>query len=272
MAEPTRFSSDTPIKNLTTQKVEYNISQHRKFIKDRSIHTLWERAYLCPCMNKSSGSANSSCQRCHGRGWAYLPAKPANMIIQGQEKGVTNTDLGLYDSGTAIGTNDFDARMAFRDRITVPDVKIGQSLIYSITESRQKRGIFLTYDVDTIDFITSMERELIEGKDYTFDKHSNKLFPDASLIGEVISLNVSVTLRYIVIDLLKESRYQYTTLNRTDPKFEQLPQKLLLKREDTIVLPEPFVLDADTETRVELVNDPKRKPRQQGGFYEGMFD
>ena len=83
-----------------------------------------------------------------------------------------------------------------------------------------------------------------------------------------------MTLRYVVSDILKESRYQYTTFNEPKPRFENLPQKLLLKREDVIVLPDPYVVNDALEKDIELqVEDPKAKSGQGslGGFFNGAF-
>lgn len=55
------------------------------------------------------------------------------------------------------------------------------------------------------------------------DYDTNTIYPNESLIDTNISINMSVTLRYIVIDLLKESRYQYTTFGVKQTQFETRP-------------------------------------------------
>ena len=59
-----------------------------------SIPSLWEKSYLCPCRNRMTRQPNPSCERCRGRGIAFLPPKPLSIIIQSQEKGIINADLG----------------------------------------------------------------------------------------------------------------------------------------------------------------------------------
>ena len=107
-------------------------------------------------------------------------------------------------------------------------------MIFLITKDRLKKGIPLTYDVKEITFIRTDDRLLYE-EDY--EVKNNRLFLKDDLEGQNITLNIYMTLRYTVTDILKESRYQYTKFNEPKTKFENLPQKLLLKREDVMVRP-----------------------------------
>src|SRR5699024_7027342 len=111
-----------------------------------------------------------SCRICHGRGTAYLPAKDIVVAIQNQEKSMQNMDLGLYDSGTAIGTSMPDSAITFRDRITLPDVEIQHSLVFDVTQKRINDGFWLPYDVKRIEYSITDNGELIyETDDYLFD-------------------------------------------------------------------------------------------------------
>ncbi|WP_220428474.1 hypothetical protein, partial [Streptococcus lutetiensis] len=78
-----------------------------------------------------------------------------------------------------------------------------QHFIFDVTEKRIERGFYLVYDVKEIQYALVMDRELVEGTDYRFDRDKNMFFPNESLLGENVSLNISTTLRYLVSDLLK---------------------------------------------------------------------
>lgn len=229
-----------------------------------SLPTLWEKSYLCPCRNKATRQPNQSCKLCHGRGIAYLPAKPLNVTIQSQEKGIMNADLGLLDSGTAIGTPDRNSQVSFRDRITLENVKVSQSFIFDVSEKRVSNGFYMVYDVNEIEFATTMDGEIREGTDYELDLKNNLLFPKEHLSGKNVSLNIKTTLRYMVADLLKEHRYA----PQQDGTFEPMPQKLLLKREDIFVDKEAFELGTNEEETGEMI-DTKRQPSVDGlnGFF-----
>lgn len=229
-----------------------------------SLPALLEKSFLCPCRNRSTRQPNQTCKLCHGRGIAYLPPKPLKVIIQSQEKGLTNGDIGLLDSGTAIGTPERGIQVAFRDRITVPSAVVAQSFIFDVSQRRIDQGFYMVYDVKQIDFATSMKGELYEGSDYTWDREKNLFIPKAHLLKENISINIQTTLRYLVADLLKEHRYARNTLGQ----LIKLPQKLLLKREDIFIDKEAFevgVNDADIGQMI----DTKRQPAVDGlnGFF-----
>mgnify|MGYP001032767531 CR=1 FL=1 len=230
-----------------------------------SIPTLWEKSYLCPCRHKATKQPNQACNRCHGRGIAYLPPQSVKIIIQSQEKGVFNGDLGLMDAGTAIGTPaDRTFRAAFRDRITVPTALVSQSFLFDVSDRRIKNGFYMVYDVKEIEFATTVDSELVEGVDYTIDIHKNLFFPKEHLAGKMVSINILTTLRYMVADLLKEHRYAPDQAN----KLVRTPQKLLLKREDLFIDKESFEVGVNDEEVGEMV-DTKRKPSTDGlnGFF-----
>lgn len=233
--------------------------------KNMSIPTLWEKSYLCPCRIKETRQPDPSCPICRGRGIAYLPPEPLNVVIQSQEKGVYNGDLGILDSGTAIGTPQRQTKVSFRDRITVKPAKVSQSFIFSVTARHIKRGFYMVYDVNEIEMAITMEGEIEEGKDYTVDWENNLFFPKPRLKDKNVSLNILTTLRYMVSDLLKENRYA----KQLDGTYEQSPQKLLLKREDIFVESESFETGITDDEDVGEMIDTKRKPSNDGlnGFF-----
>ncbi|AIW03334.1 hypothetical protein CPT_Mater177 [Bacillus phage Mater] len=229
------------------------------------IPCLWEKSYLCPCRDRATKQPNQACPRCHGRGIAYLPPVPIRIIIQSQEKGAFNADLGLMDSGTAIGTPaDRTARLAFRDRITVPDAKVSQSFIFDVSDRRVKNGFYMVYDVNEIEYAVTVDQELQAGIDYEFNKQKNLFIPKPHLLNKMISINILTTLRYMIADLLKEHRYAPNQAQQ----LVQMPQKLLLKREDIFIDKEAFEVGVNNEQVAEMI-DTKRKPSTDGlnGFF-----
>lgn len=233
--------------------------------KQMSLPALWEKSYLCPCRDRQTRQPNQTCKLCHGRGIAYLPSRPLNIIITSQEKGAFNGDLGLLDSGTAIGTPaDREIQVAFRDRITLPSATVSQSFIFDVSQRRVDNGFYMVYDVHSIDFATSLKGELTEGLDFTWDRDRNLFFPKDSLLEENISINIQTTLRYMVADLLKEHRYARNLMNQ----LIKLPQKLLLKREDLFIDKEAFEVGIDNAEVGQMI-DTKRPPALDGlnGFF-----
>lgn len=235
-------------------------------VNTMALPSLLEKSYLCPCRDRATRQPSQSCKLCCGRGIAYLPPKPLTIIIQSQEKGITNGDLGLLDTGTAIGTPDRSVQVSFRDRITIPTATVSQSFIFDVTQRRVEKGFYMVYDVKEIDFATSIKGELYEGADYEFDRKNNLFIPKAHLLNENVSINIQTTLRYMVADLLKEHRYARDSLG----KLVKLSQKLLLKREDIFIDKEAFETGVNNAELGEMI-DTKRKPSVDGlnGFFRG---
>src|SRR5699024_6814791 len=212
------------------------------------------------------------CPRCHGKGIAYLPPKETIMAIQSQEKGTNQLDIGILDTGTAIGIKQLEKSISYRYRFTVPEVLMPQQMVYFVNRDRIKKGIPLYYDVQEVTYITTQDGTIYE-EDYKIE--NNRLYLNEKYENHTVSLKILMTLRYVVSDILKESRYQYTKFNQPKSKFENLPQKLLLKREDVIVLQDPYKVNDGIEEDLEIqVDDPKASasnPSNLGGFFGGAF-
>lgn len=291
METPTRFvsqpASKAPAVGSPGARREFNTNSIRKFVNDRGARAKWERSWYCTCRNINTKQPDPTCPICLGRGIAYQPAVDITIIVQSQERGPNSVDLGLYDSGTAIGTTNVNEPLSFRDRITLPDIKIYQSMIFDVTQSRVEDGMYLYYDVKGLEMVRGVlqgehGQDLVEGEDYTLDKKRNLFFPYPHLLGTNVSMNIQTTLRYIVVDLLKESRYQYTEKYHgpDNPLYEELPRKLLLKREDIFINPEPFSLQSNTAEVMrasaiedDLLLNAKREGTNEarGGFFGGRI-
>lgn len=292
MEKPTRFSLDDT-KNLdldpkkgrkhfnpattTHNAIEFTYGRLTRIIQDRGLKVKWEKAYLCVCRSKTTGAPDPSCKYCHGRGIAYLEPEDTVIAIQKQERDEQNAYFGTYSGGTAVGTTLPNSIVTFRDRITVPEVILGQSIVFDVNNHRMSNGFWLPYDVKEVTLaVTEGNTLLHEGEDYTLDSKSNILYPSEHLDKKNISLNVNTILRYIVTDLLKESRYQYSDYGNyaeeSDGRiFDDLPRKLLLQREDTWVNHAPMSGESPKgeETNV-FVDDTEVKDKASfSGFFGG---
>ncbi|AMQ66596.1 virion structural protein [Bacillus phage Shbh1] len=266
------MSNNTDV-NLSTNRPSTNHGMPKGYIRPDLVEahndtfhipTLWEKSYLCPCRERSTRQPKQTCNICFGRGIAFLPSQPLKITIQSQEKGINNIDLGLLDSGTAIGTPERLTRLTFRDRITIPEAVIGQSLLFDIDENRLNNGFYLIYDVKSITFATTTKGQIYEGEDFEIDYNKNLFLPKESLLGENVSINLLTTLRYLVADLLKEHRY----IQEPNQTFTLSPQKILLKREDVFIEKESWALGASNE-EVNKMIDTKRPSEPDGlnGFF-----
>jgi len=244
------LDNEQPKKPTITDSSEFNKANIRSFLNTMGLKTQWEQSFVCPCVNPMTISPDPMCAICHGTGRAYLPAKKdVPIAIVGNNKGKRSTEYGTFDEGEARGTVQADYRVSAWDRITVPDAFVRQQYMFNATEQRVKDGMYIPYDVREIIFAVAMKpndptsyREVNPVNDYKFDKESNKMYISNDLEGFNISLIINATLRYIVSNVLKELRYQYTkTNNAENPVFDELPRLVSLRREEAFVNNIPLI-------------------------------
>lgn len=242
-------------------KVKFTIDNVDKFVIDHGAYTLWEKSYICPCRSQDTGSASAVCPRCKGVGFSYHESVPTVVMYQNQDKGVSNGDISLTHAGTAIGTTTKEDKISFRDRLTIPESTVPQSILVEVTKQSVESGIFLHYEVEEVTYACTDNGPLNNVKIV-----DNFYYPDKSLVGEYVSFNLDVLLRYYVVDVLKENRYQFDTDPRKANQFARakdkvnLTRKLLIRREDMFVpdiISENYVAETDNslELRANLDNN-----------------
>jgi len=242
-----------PRKTTMKDTVEFGVKNFYAMIEKNGLLTNWEQSFMCPCVNPLTTAPDPNCPICHGTGRGYLPAtKGVQIVIQENGKGKRVNQYGQYDTGTAQGSVQIGYRVSAWDRITVPDFVVRQQYLFNVTDDRAKDGHFIPYDVKEIIYIASMDKEghmqqLTEGVDYKFDREHDKIHPTVNLIGQNITMILNVTMRYIVTDVDKELRYQYTERNLSERKFDELPRHIILKREEAFVNNIPLVNPTNSE-------------------------
>lgn len=249
-----------------SNKIAFDINNFDKFFIDHGAYTVWEQAYLCPCRTKSTNAPSQNCPRCNGLGFSFTKPKATLALIQSQDKNVMNKqDLGLTLAGSGTATVPKEDMVSYRDRLTMVDNLVPQSLLIYVTPSAVRDKIHVRYDVQEVTYARDDEGEIPIGE----IKFDGEFFvPTPSMVGKYISINVLVTLRYYVVDVLREARFQY----KGDPRSQQfqraltnMPRKLLIRREDMFV---PDIISGEGDVMVDPTTDVKRGI--QDGF-EGFF-
>lgn len=244
------LSDSQPVKPSVKNTQEFQLPNLRAFIDKMGLITNWEQSFICPCVNPMTLAPNPTCSICHGTGRGYLPAKTGVKIaITGNNKGKRVEQAGTFDEGGAQGTVQMGYRVSTWDRISIPDAFVRQQYMFNVTPQRVQDGMMIPYDVKEVLYAVAMNPEtktdfhnLMPIDDYQFDRESNKFYPNEALLGLNISLIINVTMRFIVSNVLKELRYQYTEKDRaSNPRFDELPRLIQLKREEVFVNNMPLV-------------------------------
>lgn len=190
-------------------------------LRQHSISTIWEQAYRCPCLDVATGQPQPNCPICHGQGWIYLHPRRIDMAIQGDQKRYNNGETGMDEMGSSqatpqISVNSVEQGIKPGDRITVEGWTTNETYTFNVNEQRLKHGIFLPYDVQSINEALIIDggtlTELDVNKSFTL-KENYLYINDEPLLDKTISLSLEIVKRFYVVSMLKELRYeQYINL------------------------------------------------------------
>jgi len=247
------LANDRPAKSTMKDNIEFNVKAFKAMIEKSGLYTNWEQSFMCPCVNPLTLAPDPECPICHGTGRGYLPAKKGvQVVIQENGKGRNVSQYGQFDTGTAQGSVQIGYRVSAWDRLTVPDFVVRQQYLFNVTDQRVNMGHYIPYDVKEIIYIAYMKddgqlKQAVEGTDYTYDRKLDKIYPNKSLLGAKVTMILNVTMRYIVMDVDKELRYQYTERDQPKRKFDEMPRHVILKREESFINNIPLVNPSTSE-------------------------
>lgn len=248
-------SDSRPNKKSRNNNVSFTPEDFDSFIVSRGVPTLWQQAFICPCIDPVSKHPDPLCPICHGTYRGYLPAiKDTYVAIQSQDRGTTRTkEFGNLDLGTAKGTFRGGTDINVMDRITIPDLTTRQNFVFTVTEERYKSGFYIPYDINKILYIVGYKNgvldELIENSDYEYNKSERKIhILNKALLNSNVSMILNVTVRYIITNVIKDTRYQY---NENRKAVERLPRLAILKRESVLINNTPLASKSKSDMEEE---------------------
>lgn len=186
--------------------VRWDVGRFERLIYDQGYDAYIDRAMRCPCVDKTSGQALSTCKNCLGRGWFFVDRRETRLIAQTMGTNRKYEDWSELNVGTAAITARAVDRMGFMDRVTLIDLEGYYSEIlrpiiyrnelfaYPIYEPLEVTDIFL-YASDAEPLVP------ISTNDYRIDK--NRIVFNKELVNQVESNDpnapageIAVSIRY----------------------------------------------------------------------------
>lgn len=217
-----KIESANPLYPKKSNMNPLNIDLVVQLIQQHAVNVVWEQAYHCPCLDEQTGQPQPNCPICHGQGWIYLHPRTIDMAIQGDEKNFSLNPTGMDNLGTSKATpqitvNGVEQGIKPGDRITVTGWTTNDSYTFNVTNERLQDGLFLPFDVASINeayYIENEELNLVDSGSLEINGGSQLFIRDDNLLGKVITLSLEVIKRFYVISMIKELRYQqYYKLN-----------------------------------------------------------
>ena len=200
---PTSFQTPPAAIN---PRVGWDVNKFETLIQTQGYDAFIDRALRCPCVDRATGQALSTCKNCLGRGWFFVDRHETRIISQHMDSKKHYQDWSEVNRGTASITTKGIDKLGFMDRIILtqleeyyseiltPIIFDGELIAYPVYEPLIISNIYLFVGDAT-------KLEPIPEEMYKIDK--NKIVFDQSLLDiiPVEDMNqkqplMSVSIRY----------------------------------------------------------------------------
>lgn len=199
--------SQTP-PSLDLPKPLWDVNKFNGLIYNMGYDALLQRALRCPCVDRASGQALSTCKNCNGRGWFFVDTRQTRIIAQTMENIRRNTQTGEINRGTAKITARASDKLGFMDRVILLDLIAYYTEILNPIEYENELIAYPIYEpleVTNIYLYAGDDKKLIPLTPDKYEIQGNKIIFDQSIIDEVPVEDVNQKFPEITISI----RYSY---------------------------------------------------------------
>ncbi len=221
-------------------KVGWDVEKFNGLIYNHGYQAFIEHAMRCPCCDKATGQALSTCKNCLGRGWLFINKQETRVVSQSMGNIKRDTQTGEVNHGTARITVRAIDRIGFMDRIMLTEL---EAYYTEIVRPQMYEGTLLAYPVyepieitDAFLYVSDTQKLRPLTKDQ-YNVVGNRIEFDESIMNLVdvtdvnqISPELSITIRYSyhpvyhVIDANRElMRVSERGCKYDDEKLAQMP-------------------------------------------------
>lgn len=204
-------------------RVGWDVNRFETLIQTQGYDAYIDRALRCPCCDKATGQALSTCKNCGGRGWFFVDRTQTRLIAQHLDSKKRYEEWSEVNRGTASITTRGIDKLGFMDRIILtqleewfsetlhPVIFNDQFVAYPIYEPLEISNAFL-FSSDSEPLIP-LDASLysVIGNKIVFDSSIINLVDVESLdIQDVNQIPLQITIRYShfpvyhVIDINRE--------------------------------------------------------------------
>lgn len=246
--KPTVFQTPASAVNL---RVGWNVNNFETLIQTQGYDAFIDRALRCPCVDKATGQALSTCKNCLGRGWFFIDRTETRLIAQHMDSKKRYENWSEVNRGTASITTKGIDKLGFMDRIILTQLEEfyseiirpifyqGEIIAYPVYEPLKITNMFL-FSSDNEKLVPIMPDE------YTVDKNKivfslgiqDKIAISDMNIKAKSEIPISISIRYShypvyhVIDinreLMKVRESKFCSFD--DEKLRQMPINVLARK------------------------------------------
>ena len=232
-------------------RVGWRVDDFEELIQSQGYDALIDRALRCPCVDKATGQALSTCKNCLGRGWFFVDRTETRLIAQHMDSKKRYENWSEVNRGTASITTKGIDKLGFMDKIILTQLEEfyseiirpiyfqGEIIAYPVYEPLKVTDMFL-FSSDNEKLISIKEDEyVIDGNKIVFDLGiQDKISIDDMNVKNKSEIPISISIRYShfpvyhVIDvnreLMKVRESRFCSYN--DEKLRQMPINVLARK------------------------------------------
>lgn len=254
---PTTFQTPT---DAVIPGVSWRVKDFTQLINSQGYDAFIDRALRCPCVDKATGQALSTCQNCLGRGWFFVDRTETRLIAQKMDNKKKNTEWGEVNRGTASITTRGSDKLGFMDRIILTQLEAyysevlnpvyfkGKILAYPVYEPLSITNIYLFSSDDTKLISVETKDFKIVGNRIEFSLGIQDMIGiDDVNIKNKTEIPISISIRYShypvyhVIDTNRElMRVREANCSMSDERLSDMPINVLARKAHYIFDAEKF--------------------------------
>lgn len=209
MGEKRSIITDKPVAfqtppNPDDPRVGWRVGDFNELIYSQGYDAYIDRALRCPCVDKATGQALSTCKNCLGRGWFFVDRHETRVIAQHMDNKKRYESWGEVNRGTASITARGTDKLGFMDRIILlqleayfseilrPIMYEKELVAYPLYEPLFVTNIFLYVgDYTKLEPIPE-EMYKIDGRKIVFDQSLLTVAPVEGINQKQPSLSISI--------------------------------------------------------------------------------
>lgn len=226
--------------SLGLPKPHWDVTKFEGLIYNNGYDAYLERALRCPCVDKSSGQALSTCKNCLGRGWFFVDKRQTRVVVQSMENIRRNTQTGEVNYGNARITARASDKLGFMDRVMLLDLEAwyteilnptmyqGELIAYPVYEPIAVTNIYLYGGTDVKLIPLTKAQYTIDGNKIVFNQSIIDLVPVDDMNQKQPEITISIRYSYHPVYHIVDGNRELTKVrdkmcSYTDEQLTQVP-------------------------------------------------
>ena len=236
---------------LMNPRVGWDVNRFETLIQTQGYDALIDHAMRCPCVDKATGQALSTCKNCLGKGWFFVNRTETRLIAQHMDSKKRYEEWSEVNRGTASITTKGIDKLGFMDRIILTQLEEfyseiirpiyyqNQIIAYPVYEPLDITDMFMFTDDDEKLMPINPDEYSVQGNKIVFvDSIADKVSIDDMNIKSRTEIPIAISIRYShfpvyhVIDVNRElMKVRESKLCSYDEyKLRQMPINVLARK------------------------------------------